>query len=149
MKALTLHQPWASLIAAGYKFYETRSWAAPPADWGTTIAIHAGAQGDQHFRNDPDVKNCLGTQLLPAKAIVAVVRLQDCARTETLEPSLLERRFGNYAPGRYAWRLTNVQPLTEPVPARGNRKLWTIPPEVIEDITSRLLPPISPSPDAQ
>ena len=29
MKALTLHQPWASLIAHGVKTIETRSWAPP------------------------------------------------------------------------------------------------------------------------
>ena len=43
-KALTLHQPWASLVAAGAKTIETRSWQ-PPADLvGQRIAIHAGKQ---------------------------------------------------------------------------------------------------------
>ena len=28
MKALTLYQPWATLIVAGHKHFETRSWAA-------------------------------------------------------------------------------------------------------------------------
>lgn len=31
MKALTLWQPWASLIAVGVKAIETRSWPAPAA----------------------------------------------------------------------------------------------------------------------
>lgn len=41
MKAISLWQPWASLIAAGVKPFETRHWAPP--DWlvGQTIAICA------------------------------------------------------------------------------------------------------------
>jgi hypothetical protein len=39
MKALTLHQPWATLIALGAKQYETRSWGT---DYRGPLAIHAG-----------------------------------------------------------------------------------------------------------
>lgn len=42
MKALTLHQPWASLIARGVKTYETRSWQPPESMRGQVFAIHAG-----------------------------------------------------------------------------------------------------------
>lgn len=38
MKAITLHQPWASLIAIGAKQIETRSW---PARYRGPLAIHA------------------------------------------------------------------------------------------------------------
>lgn len=38
MKALTIWQPWASLIATGEKIYETRSW---PTKYRGPIAIHA------------------------------------------------------------------------------------------------------------
>lgn len=38
MKALTIWQPWASLIACGVKQYETRSW---PTKYRGPIAIHA------------------------------------------------------------------------------------------------------------
>ena len=44
MKALTVWQPWASLIAQGFKPYEFRSWPAHTALVGTRIAIHAGAR---------------------------------------------------------------------------------------------------------
>ena len=39
MKALTIMQPWASLIACGAKTIETRSW---PTKYRGPIAIHAG-----------------------------------------------------------------------------------------------------------
>jgi hypothetical protein len=42
MKALTIWQPWASLILVGAKPYEFRGW--PPPKWliGRRLAIHAG-----------------------------------------------------------------------------------------------------------
>ena len=54
MKALTLHQPWASLIAHGVKSIETRSWAPPQSLVGQRIAIHAGKNvvGPQHLNRN-------------------------------------------------------------------------------------------------
>ncbi|MGH9649939.1 MAG: hypothetical protein ACRD3I_05655, partial [Terriglobales bacterium] len=42
MKALTMWQPWASLIAAGLKDVENRPWAPPGKYIGQRIALHAG-----------------------------------------------------------------------------------------------------------
>ncbi len=47
MKAITLWQPWASLVAAGVKTIETRSWRAPANLIGERIAIHAAAKRPQ------------------------------------------------------------------------------------------------------
>lgn len=44
MKALTVWQPWASLIAIGAKPYEFRGWQPPKSIVGQRIAIHAGAR---------------------------------------------------------------------------------------------------------
>ena len=41
MKVLTLHQPWASLVALGVKTIETRSWSTK---YRGPLAIHAGAK---------------------------------------------------------------------------------------------------------
>src|SRR5262245_34476504 len=41
MKAISLWQPWASLIAIGTKTMETRDWAPPREYLGGRIAIHA------------------------------------------------------------------------------------------------------------
>ena len=41
VKAMSLHQPWASLIAAGVKNVETRSRPPPQSLIGQRIAIHA------------------------------------------------------------------------------------------------------------
>lgn len=48
-KALTLHQPWASLVAIGAKTIETRSWATP---YRGELWIHSAARlplGEQHL----------------------------------------------------------------------------------------------------
>ena len=47
MKAISLWQPWASLIACGAKPYETRHWAPPRDLIGQTIAIHAAKKIDK------------------------------------------------------------------------------------------------------
>lgn len=44
LRALTIWQPWASLIIAGFKPYEFRPRPAPRALWGQRIVIHAGAR---------------------------------------------------------------------------------------------------------
>lgn len=44
MKVITLHQPWATLIALGVKTIETRSWAPPKALIGERLLIHAGTR---------------------------------------------------------------------------------------------------------
>lgn len=41
MKAISLWQPWTSLIACGAKPYETRDWAPPASLIGQPIAIQA------------------------------------------------------------------------------------------------------------
>lgn len=44
MKAITLWQPWASLIAIKAKPYEFRGWIFPIRMLGERVAIHAGAR---------------------------------------------------------------------------------------------------------
>ncbi len=44
MKALTIWQPWATLIMLGAKPYEFRSWQPPRWLVGQRLAIHAGAR---------------------------------------------------------------------------------------------------------
>jgi len=55
MKAITLHQPWASLIAMGVKRYETRAWAPSFDLVGERFAIHAGMAAVNIDHLDRDV----------------------------------------------------------------------------------------------
>ena len=51
MNSITLHQPWASLMAAQLKYIETRSWMPPPRCVFKRMAIHASAKRSKHYPN--------------------------------------------------------------------------------------------------
>lgn len=140
MRALSLYQPWASLIAAGAKSNETRPRRAPKNADGELIAIHASKTEDSLFRHDEEVVSRLGTEPLPQGAIVAVAVLKDCIPTEHANPTPEENHFGDFSPGRWAWRLEDIQPLTEPVPCRGQPIMWEIGTELTAQVRANLDP---------
>ncbi|AUB34205.1 PUA-like domain [Nostoc flagelliforme CCNUN1] len=126
LKAITLHQPWAYLVGR-YKWFETRSWST---NYRGKIAIHAAKK--QH---DTDEWCSLLEDLLPPVeelvfgAVVAIADLTDCIlMTEEFisQQSETELKCGLWEPGRYAWKLENIQILPEPIPARGKQGLWNI-----------------------
>lgn len=137
MKALTLTQPWASLVANGHKRVETRSWRTA---YIGPLAIHAAQgfppQARQCLRrpafsralwdlDDPPYSLYAG-DTLPRGVVVAVVNLVRCVPVEdvVLRLGAEELTFGDYSPGRWAWVLQLVDALKEPVPARGSLGLW-------------------------
>lgn len=157
MKALSLTQPWATLVALGAKKIETRSWSHPYRGW---LAIHAakgldpvgGAEGlilqcqQEPFHSV--LREHFGTpftpaQVLPLGAIVAVASLYHVGKIARnregavyIDPkdwtvsSEQELAFGDYTPGRYGWVLTNVHQLKEPIPCRGALGVWDVPAEI-------------------
>ena len=50
MKALTIKQPWAYLIAAGIKDIENRTWKCPEKYIGERVLIHASASAPKSIR---------------------------------------------------------------------------------------------------
>lgn len=134
MKALTILQPFAQLIACGAKKIETRSWAT---NYRGPIAIHAGAE--DYTIEDKDVEAAIesvlfyqnGTTAVLHGHIIAVAELVDCV--EITEEMIAEKEqtvqgrneivFGHWAPGRFAWVLDNVQKI-EPVKIKGKQRLW-------------------------
>ncbi|MEZ2226612.1 MAG: ASCH domain-containing protein [Microcoleus sp.] len=119
--AITLHQPWASLVAAGKKHYETRSW---PTNYRGPIAIHAGKKLEQ----DQSLLGLLEVPLssIPLGAIVAIAELTDCilmTKEFILKQSSFEQYLGCWEEGRYAWKLENVRAIG-PIPATGKQGLW-------------------------
>lgn len=142
MKALTLWQPWASLVAFEEKKVETRIWETK---YRGLLAIHAAAKGPQwglgesqwerdfrlfladvESRNNwtkghywPNGSKAVGAVL----CIVELVSIQETTEIAD-ELSAQEYTFGNYQEGRYAWHLKLVERFKEPIPAKGNRLLW-------------------------
>ena len=136
MKALTLYQPWASLIAAGIKTTETRDWAPYQDLIGRRIAIHAGRQVIANPRYlDPAVWDAAATLFgqrwdlaIPKGAIVATAVVAHAYRIkqgqETNSRQGRKDPYGNYQPGRWVWVLEDIEQLEPPVPARGSLGLW-------------------------
>lgn len=164
MRALTLTQPWATLVAIGAKKIETRSWAT---SYRGPIAIHAaqglgpvgGRQGlfdlvtSQPFADVLLAAGVRREEQIARGAIVAVAELVDCVPTISVlngsHPGFgkpdsnwpltdEERAFGDYAIGRYAWLLANVRRLATPIPYRGALGLWQVPAELERRISKEL-----------
>lgn len=151
MKAITLWQPYASLVAIGAKPHETRSWAT---SYRGLIAIHAGVKpahemdlatiyacreafGLPHEKPFPEY-----VRELPHGAVVATATLAECWQVVKHTPTAVILRqsngvgedkipidapylmFGDYRVGRYIWALTDVCALQAPIPAKGKQGLW-------------------------
>jgi hypothetical protein len=58
VKALTVKQPWASLIASGIKQVENRTYPVPKTVRGERVAIHAGKGFDKYW-DDSDCCVCM------------------------------------------------------------------------------------------
>jgi hypothetical protein len=117
VKALSLTQPWASLVSLGQKRIETRSW---PTSYRGELAIHASARFPVVDRilclREPfasalvagGVPETLWTDgsrgrgadwaALPLGAIVAVAQLVGCISTEEVTSQQLARQ-----PAPYQW----------------------------------------------
>ncbi len=136
MKALSLTEPWATAIALGWKNWETRSW---PTGFRGQLAIHA-AKGCPSWAKEIAEEHGLDTKSLPLGCIVAVCELTECRQTETLAPTLpaQELQWGDYAAGRYAFKLDNVRVLTRPVFHRGALGLWNVAWDETNDILRQL-----------
>lgn len=127
--ALTVHQPWASLIAAGAvldfaKGTENRGWPAPAKYIGGLLAIHAGKAFADDALELPHVRRVLDALgwpavALPAGKVLAVVDLADCH-----PDAFCCRPWGQE--GQWHWTVRNVRPLAEPFPARGKQKIWRL-----------------------
>ncbi|MDX5091650.1 ASCH domain-containing protein, partial [Lactobacillus crispatus] len=77
MKAITIHQPWATLIALGEKQFETRSWETK---YRGPLAIHAGKKVDKEICLEEPFRSVLAkhgitAEILPTGAVVAIANL--------------------------------------------------------------------------
>jgi hypothetical protein len=113
MKALTIAQPYADMIAKHEKLIENRTWAT---SYRGPLAIHAGKS--RSWLEEDDEKERQG---MVFGAIVAIADLRDCTRLEDLP---LDLRTSKHANGPWCWVLRDVRPLSMPVFCRGAQGLW-------------------------
>ena len=128
MKALTISQPYASLIASGEKWIENRRWETR---YRGPLAIHAG-KGTQYLDRHELAEYPSG--VLAVANLVACFRLADLDllgdRLAAVGVSVQDVLDHDYAEGPWCWLLRDVRRLREPCPCRGAQGLWPWEPSV-------------------
>lgn len=142
MKALTLYQPYGTLVKIKAKNIETRSWGTK---YRGPLGIHASKNQPKRCKElerKPGFKEALypnGNYLYPwaeCGCMLCIVVLMDCIQiTYPLdEPDreynpyrILARNeinFGDYSIGRYMWFLEFQRKIDPPIPVKGSMGLW-------------------------
>ena len=122
MKALTIKEPWATLIIDGYKKYEFRSWKTK---YRGKILIHAGMSLEKDM-----LKKFENYNLEFSKGqIIGEANLTDCILVdEKFNQELLKIDpivYGNSNHVmKYAWKLENIKKYNEPISVKGKLGLW-------------------------
>lgn len=123
MKVLTIKQPFASLIAEGYKEYEFRTWKTK---YRGPLLIHAGLGVDKEAMKRYEKLNLD----YPKGKIIAKVNLTDCLEVDNnLKRKLKEKNYLVYQGAinsnkkEYAFKLENVEKIEE-ISIKGKLSFW-------------------------
>lgn len=120
MKALTIKQPYASLIVNNYKRYEFRSWKT---NYRGKILIHAGLSKDKSINkfNNYNLDYIYGAIIGEAEIIDCILIDEDFNKKLIDENKLI---YGFNHIGIYAWKLDNIKKYKEPIYIKGKLGLW-------------------------
>lgn len=153
MKAITVKQPWASLIVHGIKDIENRRWPCPQKYIGQRILIHASKAKAKSlkFQLTDDQIKCVYDHfngdipllIEPKGAIVGSVEIVDCVVNH---PSIWAEKTDNYTIGMnpnlhkaitgkkviYNWVLANPILFPESIPVKGKLSFWEVESELLE-----------------
>ncbi|MNO92738.1 hypothetical protein D3C76_843200 [compost metagenome] len=115
----------------------TRSWFT---NYRGPLAIHAGKKIDKKICHQEPYKAILSkngytAENLPSGAVLAVCQLKDCHQVlvDMQDHAIFDNHsivsgqeylFGDYSLGRYAWQLTDMMRLQEPIEINGKQGLW-------------------------
>jgi len=137
VRALSLHQPWASLWASGRKVHETRHW---PTDYRGPLAIHAAQRFERSLPFD--LEGLLDEEFgphwgleLPRGAIVGTCMLVACMPTDAGRDAASDddRAAGNWSLGRFAFKGAEFRLLKRPIPWIGRRNWFSVPDAILRD----------------
>lgn len=150
MKALTIWQPWCSLIMIGAKPFEFRRWDYRERDAslvGQRIVLHAGAREIKPAEVADIIIRCKkgDTSLIADKALPLLNRINDAFKCRGVvelsaalgtavlgKPRRVDAIFKTPDSDRldqhmWAWPLTDISPFPEPVPMRGAQGFFNVP----------------------
>jgi len=162
VKALTLQQPWASLMSLGLKYIETRSW---PCRYRGPLVIHSSAKWNRDVLEQLDLArrppildydsdwgrilkalDGAGVKTLDDLPLGSALCLVDVVSCQTTEEAVVyfsetlffddELAFGNFRPGRWAI-VTDGLRRFEPIPFKGRRGLWEFPDAMLPEGIAR------------
>lgn len=151
MKAISLWEPWASLIRTGAKTIETRHWETEhrgrllicASKGGLTkvelirmLAQHEFQKGLAWLRG-PEQWWDIRRQDLNFGMAVAIVEVVDCFSTNDIPPHYeknvaLNAHFGNFEPYRYCWMLNLLRRDFKPFPVKGCQGFFNVDDALIE-----------------
>ena len=160
IRAVSVRQPYALAIAHLGQDVENRPWPVPQWLFGGYLAIHAPATVEAEallwlrdairFQTEPQLYLPLDFDVdghLTTSAVVAVAVVRGCVAVDQTEALMGARgqalpvasRFGDvpdgwsspWLCGPFGWVLSDVVALPTPVPCKGARNLWELPPDVL------------------
>jgi hypothetical protein len=154
MKAITIWQPYASLIALGLKRFETRGWGT---SYRGPLVIHAAKKWDEDRAYDCErVVELLGDQTFTPASFndeqnrlfytptnetlgkaLGVVQLVECRQMDD-GGSYFENEVGSFGEGRFGWECDRPRIFETPIAAQGKQGLW-IPEASLEQAAKSLL----------
>ena len=124
MKVITIKEPWATLIAEGYKEYEFRTWRTK---YRGDILIHSGKSPNK------ETKERFGDRNLKYNEghIIAKATITDCIEVDDKLIKELQRKdkevYKNLSieidKPLYAFKLENVKRI-KPIEVNGKLSLW-------------------------
>jgi hypothetical protein len=135
MKAISLYEPWATLIALGEKRYETRSWSTTYR--GSLLICASKIRLPTVKIIDLMVRARITVNDLNPGRAVTLVDLIHIYRTDDLHYGQLgenEEFYGNLFPGRFAWQLKNIRRFVNPPLVRGRQGLFDVDDNLIKSL---------------
>lgn len=133
MKAISIRQPWASLIMGtvrrpgfGIKNVENRTWST---DYRGPLLIHAAKTFGRAEREDAEIMNLDPTFDYPLGYLIGLVGLAGCRMHNSDIDDVLSPWHN---PGCYGLYLAGPpRPLAEPIPYKGQLGLFEVPDSII------------------
>lgn len=124
MKTITIKQPWATLIAEGYKEYEFRTWKTK---YRGDILIHAGKSIDKKAMERFEY---LGLEY-PIGKIIAKATITDCIYVDLeftqkcikKDPIVYKNLINKGDGNEYGFKLENIEKI-DPIEVNGKLSLW-------------------------
>lgn len=134
MKALSLTQPWASLITDFGMNVENRTWNTKFRGF---FAIHATKTiSDEQFiyvRKAFKIK--LRPEDLPYGSIIGITEL-----TDVITSDMVTKDTRKWFIGDYGFVMRNIIKLPRPVPAKGSLNFWNMEDEILDQCLVQLRP---------